>query len=511
MPLHAEEGLLDELFKRFTKDKISIGSARGAYTGNGERLLSHLHHAQMRVAQDKSKRISVTCSRRAGKTVLDVALLGRTAENYPDSLCIYITITRKSAKAIVWKEFKRLNKAYSLNWRFNEVETYITCPNGSIIAVAGADKYEEIEKFRGLAPSIVVIDEVKSFKAHLGNLIEEVLEPGLMDYDGPLLLTGTPGHIPVGIFWNASANPENHEWSRHSWMLLENPMHPRWAGLPDWQLKVKQYLASVLKKKGWTWDNPRFQREYLGKWCRDVSTLLYKYDPLTNHAKELPPGLDWRFVQGIDLGAKGTAFVTWAYAPNHPIAYAVWAEKHEAMLLGAIVKRGRELEQQFQPVMRRVIDEGGLGQMINSFLGRSGYNCAPAEKRNKLAFIQQMNDELSGGRIKLLPTARALLDEWIVLEMAEDGGEKPHSNNHCSDAGLYGWRCCRHYLPGVPGDPKPGEEGYDEWADEQLWSLDESTDEADQILQDSVGTWSQNLNGDSEVSRIMSGGWGDPC
>jgi hypothetical protein len=375
--------------------------------------------------------------------------------------------------------------------------------------VAGADKQEEIEKFRGLAPSVVIIDEVKSFKAHLEELIEEVLEPGLMDYDGPLILTGTPGKVPCGFFWNASENPDNREWSRHSWTLLENPLFPRWAGLEDWRTQAKMLLVRVLRKKGWAWDTPQFQREYLGRWCRDVSSLLYKYDPEKNHADALPEGdHDWRFVVGIDLGSKGTAFVVWAYAPTLNTAYAVWAEKHEALLLGDIVKRGRALETQFSPVVGRVIDEGGLGKMINSFLGREGYSCSPAEKREKLAFVQAINDEMSAGRVKVLPTARALIDEWIVLETAEDGGERPGSNNHCSDAGLYGWRRCRHYLPAASGDPKPGDEGYNEWFEERMWADSDPKDEADNLLTSSRDQWAEDCDGDSAISRVMSGHWG---
>ena len=201
--------------------------------------------------------------------------------------------------------------------------------------------------------------------------------------------------------------------------------------------------------------------------------------------------------------------MVWAYAPDDPYAYVVWAEKHKNMSLEWMAKKGLELEAQFKPMKAKVIDTGGLGGTISNHMKqRFDFSCIPAEKKHKMAFIETMNDDLQAGLVKVLgKTTEKLVREWETLETDDDGEElKRHQDNHCADAALYAWRRCRHFLKVPKGPPQQGEEGYEEWFDEQLWK------DIGKPRGDSV--WGRartldELERSSRFSEALSEDWGD--
>ena len=78
----------------------------------------------------------------------------------------------------------------------------------------------------------------------------------------------------------------------------------------------------------------------------------------------------------------------------------------------------------------------------------------PAEKSKKLDHIQLINSDFTNGRILIEDTVSTepLRDELSLLEWnlaeKEKGRyiERDDLENHCTDAMLYGWRECMHYL-----------------------------------------------------------------
>jgi len=428
-------------------------------------------------------------------------------ENYPGGLAIYVTRTKEQAFRLCWGELLRLNKAYSLGWKFHSSTGLIQTPGGSSVLLTGADKKTDIEKLRGIAPIVVVLDEVASLARVLVDLIYEVLEPALEDYSAPLVLAGSPGAVLSGFFYQASAAEETRgEWSRHWWTSLDNPEYPKWAGRPDWKLRAQQMLLTTLRRNGWTWNNPTFQQQWLGRWCQDQSKLLYRMST-SALVPALPAGIAWQYAMGIDLGTRGTAYAVWAFSPEHPTAYLVWAEKHRSMPFERVAARGKELEALFRPMNTKVIDTGGLGGMMSLYLARNyDFFCVPAEKSNKTAAIRTFNDELASGKSKVLDTNCAtVLTEWNSLTADSDGNEILKQDNHASDAALYAWRNCRHCrLDEVPVSvPQRGEDGYDEWYEEQLQELFEMQ-QSELQREREMGFYDRGIG----VSETMSENWG---
>lgn len=457
----------------------------GKPTGAGEVVLRHLFDKQRALIKDPGKKKSAKCGRRAGKTTTAAAYLCEQCLDRPGALTGYITLTRKQAKRLIWPELKRLNKHYRLGMSFNETDLVARFPNGSEIWVAGADKLDQIEKFRGVAFLLVVLDECASFKAHIEDLVKEVLEPTLEDYDGVVMMIGTPSKACAGMFYEATTKDTT--WSKHSWTVLDNPMFPRWRGAKDWHTRARKWLAKLQAKNKWTDDEPVLHREWLAKWVRDASSMVYLWSDAYGY--ELTPedlsSYDWEYILGVDLGHDdAAAFVEVAFCRDLPWCYIERASKKPGMDITDVAKhiKARRKERTFA---RIVVDTGGLGKMIVvEMVRRHDLPLVAAEKKDKAAFQSTMNADFRKDHIRVnVAQCGALIEEWELLQKNEDGEEDDRFENHCADAALYAWREARHYVY-RPKDPEP-EYGTQEYWDKVEREIIEA-DEADLEERDEV-------------------------
>jgi hypothetical protein len=114
---------------------------------------------QIAFIQDPAPFKTAVCSRRSGKTVSCAADLIATALRNPNRVCVYITLSRRNAKQIVWNDMLQINRTFNLKGEANQSELFLKFPNGSTIYLSGAKHKAEIENFRGLAITKCYIDE----------------------------------------------------------------------------------------------------------------------------------------------------------------------------------------------------------------------------------------------------------------------------------------------------------------------------------------------------------------
>jgi Phage terminase large subunit/Terminase RNaseH-like domain len=368
-----------------------------------------LFDKQLAFVSDPSNYKVAVCSRRAGKTVSCAAYLIDTALNNDGVACLYITLTRASAKKIIWKELLRMIREHNIKVKINLSELSLTFKNDSIIYLSGASDSTEIEKFRGLAIKLAVIDESQSFRAYIRDLIDDVIAPALMDYAGTLCLIGTPGPIPQGFFYDISTSSDQQIWARYHWTFFDNPYIEK---------KSKQthqyYLERELKRRGLTVTDPSVQREFFGKWVTDSDALLIRYDPLKNDFSNRPSDI-YHYIMGIDLGfndADAIAIVAWS--DNSPITYLVEECINRKQGLTELVQQIRLLQQKYN-VDKMVIDEGGLGKKLAEELRRQHQlPVQAADKARKHENIAFLNDALRTGRFKAKKDSRFAADSYLV-------------------------------------------------------------------------------------------------
>lgn len=404
--------------------------------------------------EDPARMKAVLCTRRSGKSYGAGLMLFREAYRQPNVSCLYVALTRASAKRIMWKDvLKTIDREQGLQCKFNETELSITLPNGSVIYLLGMDADEqEKDKALGQKFAAVVIDEAASYNVDLHEMVYGILKPATADYRGVIAMIGTPGNMKRGLFYDLTIGQdpsvpgrwEKMGWSCHRWSAFDNPhMADKWkAEIEDLRLANPNIEQT-----------PLFQQHYLGKWVTDDTKLVYKFDSSRNVFDELPVlkgNLRWRYVLGIDLGFNDpTAWVVCAYNDSDRVLYVIGAHKKQGCDITEVADQTHRLMSKFQ--FDSIIIDNANKQAVEEIRRRHDIPLTPAQKQGKADFIEILNGDLISGYVKLHRKAAApLIDELMGLVWDERAlprrEEHPASPNHCADAMLYSWRHCYQYL-----------------------------------------------------------------
>lgn len=441
---------------------------------------------QLAMVTDPAPLVAASCSRRAGKSWGFAYKMLDVAQRHRHSTVLYLTNTKPQAKRIIWGVIERLDDELELKGKFNQVELSYRLPNGSYIRLGGCNDEFEIERYRGPAYPLVVIDEAQSIRSFLKYLIFDVLRPATIDYRGQIMLGGTPNAACLGYFRDAVKGTEK-GWSVHSWTLRDNP------NLED----VEDWLAEHRKLVGITEQDPKYRREYGGEWVRDSASQVYQITE-GNLIDVFPRELatDWEYVLGVDLGFVGvSAFVVLAYSVTAGKIVVVESKQitpahfgpdekllTPEMLAGAI--EGYRERYDFASI---VVDPGGLGaKFIEDIRRRFQIPAIAAEKQAKLGAIELLNGDLRAKRMLVVEPANAdlihdaaLLEwNWDRVDKGKHGGEVQRSElmiddrtpDHLTDALTYAHRRCRAYFhepAGGSGPPRRGTAEHEDWVDRE--------------------------------------------
>lgn len=451
---------------------------RDADTEKAGLILARAFPAQRDFIEDPSDRKAALCPRQSGKSTAALTYGLYTGLRRPGARILILARVRRQVKGTYWGDLKQLCRDFELGASFREIALECELPNGSTIIFGGADTAEEVDKHRGQRYDLIVIDEGKSYSAELmSEMIREVLEPALLAKRGTLALIGTPGSILAGPFWEITTCQKNAAgnhlakpfaqrksaewkdvrapWSLHKWTQIDNVYAPWiWEG----SLKIKE-------AHGYADDDPAWLREYLGYWVPDENMLVYAYvrviddrvhwepseDPESRFG--LPPGHDWRFVLGMDLGYHDdSSFVVGAWSDTYPALIYLHAEKHPCLNIEQIADRAKELEDTYGSFDARVADTGGLGKTVIESLSQVyGIHFEAARKTDKADHIKLLNSDMLTGRIQV-PRFSVLVEEWRTAQW-EDARKKvvdANCDDHASDGALYVWRYCHHHWSRSP-------------------------------------------------------------
>lgn len=421
--------------------------------------VSELFAQQRKFVLDPARFKAALCTRRAGKSKACANYLLKSALARPGAICLYVALTRLSAKRIMWRELVKMNAKHRLGVKVNLSELSAELPNGSQVILAGADDEADIEKWRGSAYDLVVIDEAGSMGAHLEALVREVLQPALMDHKGSMVLIGTPNSRCAGWFHDVTTGRKQ-GWSLHRWTVLDNVF------IPD----AKDEIELVKQQFGWDEQTPAFLREYRGLWVRSDDDLVYSYDPTRNDFDELPGDVQvWNHVLGVDVGFRDrTAFTVLAWSDECPAAYVVHAEAHRGLIPSAIAERIVKLRSDWTAT-DLVMDCGALGlSLAEEFRQRWHLPIEAAVKTEKLGAIELVNGDFKAGRL-FVRADSPLAEELRVLQYDTRSKlrdpnarrEDPQQPNDLCDSFLYAYRHCRHFRHSVaPAKPLPGSQAW---------------------------------------------------
>jgi len=418
----------------------------------------HCFPEQIKFFKDKGPRFrTAVCSRRAGKTVGIAADMIDTSLNEKGVICLYLTLSKRNARNIIWHDIQQIISDYNIPAKINQVEMSVLFENGSKINIEGAKDRSEVEKYRGWKLRKCYIDECQSFRSYISDLVNEVITPALRDLRGELYLTGTPGPIPAGYFYECSHSPN---WKNHKWTAFDNPHlnnlpeHPHYVPkLGDKDLEIT--LAEERTLKGITELDPAYRRETFGEWVEDVDSLVYKYKDSINDYNVLPKG-EYTYIMGVDIGYNDAdAIAVLAYSKDHNKVYLVEEYVKPKQTISELAEAIKEIDNAYGCV-KKVIDAGALGKKIQEEIAqRYEIILEAAEKQRKVEFIELLNADLRKGTLKAKSNSRfaedAKLVQWDRDKSTPDRlkiSEIYHSD--ICDAVLYAYREARHFLYEAP-------------------------------------------------------------
>lgn len=440
---------------------------------------------------DTSRYIAVQCSRRSGKSSGLALKFFKTMETHPKSQSIYLSLTQDSARSILWPILQEIDDKFKIGCTFIESKLEVKHPNGAKLKLMGADLKNFIKRLRGRKYPAVGVDEIQDMGAHVQSLIDDVLTPSIADYpDSWLAITGTPGPVPMGYFFDVTQN-EMYGYSLHKWDLTQNPYMPN----------PQAFIDEMKAKREWLDDNPTLQREWLNKWVLDVDSLWVRYNEKVNDYEKLPTEKEhkWNYVFGIDLGFNDAdAIAVLAWSDTTPVTYLVEEKITRKQGITELVQQIQQLEAKYKPT-KMMIDEGGLGKKIAEEIRRQfAMPVELADKARKQENVAFLNDSLRTGKFKAKRSSKFALDSYLVqIDWDKSTPNrivvKKHPHSDIIDAVLYAFKETYGYTH-EPEKPKGPHWGTKEWADQQSSEMFEKELEGFQ-KQESYNKWA---NGEEE-------------
>lgn len=368
-------------------------------------LVAHLHAKQVEAYNSTERFRCNLWGRRTGKSYLDaVKLMG----GQPGEVSLYCAKTVKSAKNIMMPAFRAINFQYDLGLSFNMSDYAITEQNGAVIRLAGIKDETSAENLRGPKYRRAIVDESGTIPSELLQYaVEDVLQPALIDSNGDLLLSGTPGEDPdpKDYWFSLTGDPASGipgKWPTSHATIFNN------TKIPD----PRPYLTEVMAKNNWTPESATYRREIMAEWVPDVGSIVFDYQG------DFKPGPDMGLtVLAVDFGVVDHTSFTVLRQPREtrPHVWVMQCYTLEDLDIIQIRDHIQALRARWHP--NHILgDGGGLGLGYILTLDRQfNIPIKRAEKQHLRARIDMGRGMSAAGLVHLTPEAQELHNEWKKL------------------------------------------------------------------------------------------------
>lgn len=389
-----------------------------------------LHPKQDAFVMDTNRFCSAQTTVRAGKSTGLAIKYFRTGSKYSNVMMPYIALTRDSAKNIMWPILQETAERLKIDCDF--IQSSLTCilrKTGSSIKFFGADQENFMVRLKGIKTPMAAVDEAQDFRSHLEELVD-ILTARTSEYpDGQVCLTGTPGAVPKGYFYESSEGL--HGFSVHKWSLFDNPYFPG----------ARAFVDDLIRRKSWPKDHPTLLRDFYGQWVKDLDVLVFQYDDIRNHYTDTPQFTD--FIIGVDFGTDDAdAIAVLGWHKHKRQCYLVEEFIKNGLSVTEIVQEVDKLVKKYDP-LKVVADTGANGKKIAlEITKRTGVSVYAADKARKVEHITWLNDAFRTNTFYARRDSRFAQDcsivEWDYDKSTSDKlviKDNPHSD--ICDAVLY--------------------------------------------------------------------------
>ena len=445
-----------EAAKRFSRAFLRVPERQENRLGSERlfRTLETLTPKQLEIhnykGEDWVQHIALCCTRRAGKSYLAVPWIvekGMMAKD-PETTMFFIAPTKEQAITLLYRRFMEVKRETGLEFEYKTSPERIEFPTGAVLFFRGAKDIDQLGQLRGYKTSMVWVDEVQDVRDEVLRVIDNAVGPGLRDLAGHFVMSGTPGPIRSGRWFEVSTGKSTN-WKTFEWSLFDNPHLAPEA----------KDLAAIMRDEGLSPDSPKFKREYLAQWVEDEHFQCYHYDIGRNGGVEiwkpgepLPVEHEWHYCIGVDFGHSPdpSACVTLAWSHTHDTVFVVREWRQPKMTITDLFEQGvRPMWKEYGPC--RVVGDAAAKQIIAEINQRWGIGMEPSEKnkKSKAGYIDIVNADMERAKVIVPP------EFHLAREMAEltwdpskfpERKEHPSRDNHLCDAFLYAWLDCFQWI-----------------------------------------------------------------
>ena len=408
---------------------------------------------QQRLLRSQRRKIIVNVARQQGKSTTAAAKALHRAVLFAKSVILIVAPAVTQASELRRKVDEHLRNLQGIQAKVDaNNKRELEFSNGSRIIILAADE----DTVRSYTADMIIEDE----SAMVPDTVYEAMEPMLLVTDGQHILLGTPKGLRKHHFPDIWHDADS-QWDRYEVTAWTN------ARIANNQGKLEALKAEKDRLGRLWW----FQQEYECSFVAAAQGLVYPYDRKKNACRAIErDARAWQYVLGIDYGySDSTAFVVLGWQQDDPNLYVVETIEKRGLLAPEAAVIAHELSKKY-PFARMVGDMGGFGKgYVEYARQRFHLPIIAAEKQNKRGFIELMVSDLKAGLLKVFPGNEGLIDEWSKLPWDEsrDNPMDGHKD-HLSDACLYAWRACCHFLEEVRKNPpkKGSKEAFDMEAEE---------------------------------------------
>lgn len=399
-------------------------------------LLKLLSPKQRAFIEDPHRFKLARCPRRSGKSHADAVYLILECLRTPNTPCLYLGLTRDSAKGAVWETLIAILQSLSIPHEPMISGPRINFPNGSFIQLLGADAQNAVNRIRGRKFKIAIVDEMGFYAA--ADYLIEALMPTLADLSGTLAMTSSPGYTPAGYFYEADIGPKKDSWSQHSWNLLDNPLFQKPANNPAlYSSRGEEELHTICDLQfGGNWEHPVFRREYLGEWVYDSSTMVYPYSAKNFDAFDFN-GIPTRYALGIAIEPSHQGLVVMKYSDQSREAQFVAARTTTFQNLADFVQLIASYNLKYKPTVS-ICDSSTYSQLLGKELNaRFGLNMQTMAAFDEESYQKLLASDLLSQYIHVVKEdCGSLLIDWSKLMKDEFGQQFKKIVAPCASAAL---------------------------------------------------------------------------
>ena len=437
---------------------------------------------QLETIMDPSLHIALFGSRRSSKTTVMGAKSVKKALEQPYSQILYIGLTQDSCQKVMYDAvLSRFKRMYDLPAKLIGNDQMVF-DNGSIIYLIGLDANKtQKEKIRGIKASMILIDEMQSYRQDIKVVIDEILGPTAADTKSAMIISGTAGNATIKSYWyeityqNTKDKPE-----------AQSELHPEWK-LSRWEWENNTAIDDISQNKicdnvkSWIDDKEKahpgtiltdsHRQEWDLEWIVSTDTLIYRYTDAnlllsptcveigTDKRIEMPGALflsTAKYILGLDLGYNDpTAMVVCAYNIKYSNKlYVIETFDKSEMLVPEIASKIRNLDNLYH--FERMVGDSSSLQVFETLKQTYGLSIEKANRSGKLSHQLVLNSDLQTRSIVFLPGNERLTQQlqtvqWDRSAMANGRYvEDPKCLNDISDAFLYAHNYSRHHWYTAP-------------------------------------------------------------